>query len=207
MKRFILIIVCITLFLPLKAQNDFEITNHEISLSLEIPDEDLFMIYANYNYMFCDYLGAGCAIGYWSEFGNDGLISFFSNESDDNDKLSRLFIMPGIKLYTPYFIKTNQVKFNIFSEVGYMINRKFTRTIVAYKDEEFMEKEYFSFTGGRTSLHFTSGLNIKFETVGLGLGYSYSTLEYTKNVDFSRENPLYRKNINGLLYLMLSIRF
>lgn len=138
--------------------------------------------------MFCNYVGIGGEIGFWREMEAGTL---FSDEFwSDNDYLLRLFVMPSVKFITPDFVKTEKIKLNVFIENGVMINRRFKKTI---------ENTDYTFESRISSYNAVLGVNLKLsEKGGLGVGYSFSTLEFSKMDAFDSNNlSLKNKNMNG----------
>ena len=176
--------------------DDIYLDHHEISFNWDFKG-DIIARHLDYNYLFNNYIGIGCGLGFWCEVESGFLLS--SDFWEDNDGLFRLFIMPKIKLSTPYIIKTNRVKINCFTENGLMLNRKFKRTITAWNDD-FSDKKEFSFTSRSSSYNLKLGILLKFsDNGGLGLGYSFSTLDYSKKVDYYNDKQaLSPENLNGI---------
>ena len=200
MRHLLIILLILSSFSNTKGQdnNDDEIflDHHEISFNWDFKG-DIIARHLDYNFLFNNYIGIGCGLGFWCEIESGSLLS--SDFWEDNDGLFRMFIMPKIKLSTPYFIKTNRVKINCFTENGFMINRKFKRTLTAW-NEDFSDKKECSFTSKTASYNLSLGLFFKLsDSGGLGIGYSFSTLDYSKKVDYyNQERPLSDENLNGI---------
>ena len=147
--------------------------------------------------MFNQYLGIGCGLGVWreSEAG-----SVFSQDFWEEDKgLGRLFMMPKVELSTPNFVKTKKVRINAFVENGIMLNRKFTRTIVAWNNEG-TDKRDLTFKSKAASYNMMLGIGVELsDNGGLSIGYSFSTLDYSKKFDYyNTENTLSTENLHGV---------
>ncbi len=205
--RYILIIILLlSTFSNTKGQNNNDketfLDHHEICFNWDFKG-DIIARQIGYNYLFNNYIGIGCGVGFWCEIESGSLLS--SDFWEDNDGLFRLFIMPKIKISTPYIIKTNRVKINCFTEDGWMLNRKFKRTITAWNDD-FSDKKEYTFTSKNGSYNLSLGLFFKLsDSGGFGVGYSFSTLEYSKKVDyFNEDKPLSKENLNGI-FLTINI--
>ena len=177
-------------------EDDFLPNSHELSIVWDFKG-DIIVRQLAYNYMFNQYLGIGCGLGVWreSEAG-----SVFSQDFWEEDSgLGRLFIMPKVKLSTPYFVKKDRVKINAFVENGIMLNRKFTRTIVAWNNEG-TDKRELSFTSRAVSYNMMLGIDLEMsDNGGLSIGYSFSTLDYSKKFDYyDIENTLSSANLHGV---------
>jgi len=147
--------------------------------------------------MFNQYLGIGCGLGVWreSEAG-----SVFSQDFWEEDKgLGRLFMMPKVELSTPNFVKTKKVRINAFVENGIMLNRKFTRTIVAWNNEG-TDKRDLTFKSKAASYNMMLGIGVELsDNGGFCIGYSFSTLDYSKKFDYyNTENTLSTENLHGV---------
>ncbi|MBQ4408462.1 MAG: hypothetical protein II852_15795 [Bacteroidales bacterium] len=177
-------------------EDDFLPNSHELSIVWDFKG-DIIVRQLAYNYMFNQYLGIGCGLGVWreSEAG-----SVFSQDFWEEDKgLGRLFIMPKVELSTPNFVKTKKVKINAFVENGIMINRKFTRTIVAWNNEG-TDKRDLTFKSKAASYNMMLGIDLEMsDNGGFCIGYSFSTLDYSKKFDYyNTENTLSTENLHGV---------
>ena len=126
--------------------------------------------------------------------------SVFSQDFWEEDKgLGRLFMMPKVELSTPNFVKTKKVRINAFVENGIMINRKFTRTIVAWNNEG-TDKRDLTFKSKAVSYNMMLGIDLEMsDNGGFCIGYSFSTLDYSKKFDYyNTENTLSTENLHGV---------
>ena len=158
---------------------------------------DIIVRQIDYNYLLNQYVSIGCGLGMWreSEAG-----SVFSQDFWEEDKgLGRLFIMPKVELSSPSFVKTKKVRINAFVENGTMLNRKFTRTIVAWNNEG-TDKRNLTFTSRAVSYNMMLGIGLEMsDNGGISIGYSFSTLDYSKKFDYYNiENTLYSENLHGV---------
>jgi hypothetical protein len=177
-------------------EDDFLPNSHELSIAWDFKG-DIIVRQIAYNYMFNQYVGIGCGLGVWreSEAG-----SVFSQDFWEEDKgLGRLFIMPKVGLSSPSFVKTKKVKINAFVENGIMLNRKFTRTIVAWNNEG-TDKRDLTFKSKAASYNMMLGIDLEMsDNGGFCIGYSFSTLDYSKKFDYYNiENTLYSENLHGV---------
>lgn len=177
-------------------EDDFLPNSHELSIVWDFKG-DIIVRQIDYNYLLNQYVGIGCGLGVWreSEAG-----SVFSQDFWEEDSgLGRLFIMPKVELSTPNFVKTKKVKINAFVENGIMLNRKFKRTIAAWNNEG-TDKRDLTFTSKAVSYNMMLGIDLEMsDNGGLCIGYSFSTLDYSKKFDYYNiENTLYSENLHGV---------
>ena len=199
-KPFLLCLLLLINFANVNAQesieDDFLPNSHELSIVWDFKG-DIIVRQLAYNYMFNQYLGIGCGLGVWrkSEAG-----SVFSQDFWEEDKgLGRLFIMPKVELSSPNFVKTKKVKINAFIENGIMLNRKFKRTIAAWNNEG-TDKKDLTYTSKAVSYNMMLGIDLEMsDNGGLCIGYSFSTLDYSKKFDYyNTENTLSARNLHGV---------
>jgi hypothetical protein len=107
--------------------------------------------------------------------------------------------MPKVELSSPSFVKTKKVKINAFVENGIMLNRKFKRTIAAWNNEG-TDKRDLTFTSKAVSYNMMLGIDLEMsDSGGLNIGYSFSTLDYSKKFDYyDTENTLSTINLHGV---------
>ena len=177
-------------------EDDFLPNSHKLSIWWDFKG-DIIVRQLGYDYMLNPYLGIGCGLGVWreSEAG-----SVFSQDFWEEDKgLGRLFMMPKVELSTPNFVKTKKVKINAFVENGIMLNRKFTRTIVAWNNDG-TDKRDLTFTSRAASYNMMLGIGVELsDNGGFCIGYSFSTLDYSKKIDYYNiENTLSTENLHGV---------
>ncbi len=177
-------------------EDDFLPNSHELSIEWDFKG-DIIVRQIDYNYLLNQYVGIGCGLGIWreSEAG-----SVFSQDFWEEDKgLGRLFLMPKVELSSPSFVKTKKVKINAFVENGIMLNRKFTRTIVAWNNEG-TDKRDLTFKSKAASYNMMLGFDLEMsDNGGFCIGYSFSTLDYSKKFDYyNTENTLSTENLHGV---------
>ena len=177
-------------------EDDFLSNSHELSIEWDFKG-DIIVRQIDYNYLLNQYVGIGCGLGVWreSEAGSVFLQDFW----EEDKGLGRLFIMLKVELSTPNFVKTKKVKINAFVENGIMLNRKFTRTIVAWNNDG-TDKRDLTFTSRAASYNMMLGIGVELsDNGGLSIGYSFSTLDYSKKFDYyNTENTLASENLHGV---------
>ncbi|MBO4772234.1 MAG: hypothetical protein J5595_06825 [Bacteroidales bacterium] len=179
------------------SEDEFLPNSHELSIEWDFKG-DIIVRQIAYNYSVLNgYLGIGCGLGVWRETEAG---SVFSQEFWEEDSgLGRLFILPKLKISTPFFVKKDKIKIKSFVENGLMLNRKFTRTIVAWNND-WTESRNITFTSRAISYNMTLGVYMELsDRGGISVGYSYSTLEYSKKADYYNiNNPLTSDNLHGI---------
>lgn len=177
-------------------ENEFLPNSHELSIVWDFKG-DIIVRQIGYNYLLNQYFGIGCGLGVWRESEAGSVVSQDFWEEDSG--LGRLFIMPKVKLSTPYFVKKDKVKINAFVENGVMLNRKFTRTIVAWNNEG-TDKRDLTFKSKAASYNMMLGFDLEMsDNGGFCIGYSFSTLDYSKKFEYYNiANTLYSENLHGV---------
>lgn len=177
-------------------EDEFLPNSHKLSIWWDFKG-DIIARQLGYDYMFNQYLGIGCGLGVWRESETG---SVFSQDFWEEDKgLGRLFIMPKVEFSTPYIVKKDKIKINAFVENGLLLNRKFTRTIVAWNNEG-TDKRELTFTSRVVSYNMMLGIDLEMsDNGGLSIGYSFSTLDYSKKFDYyDTKNTLSSANLHGV---------
>ena len=83
--------------LPAAAAVNEDFTHHRFSFSGTLTSSDTYSLEAAYHYMFWEYLGVGGALGYWSNWYEDGWASGSNwNIADDDNKPSNLYLRNGL---------------------------------------------------------------------------------------------------------------
>ena len=177
-------------------EDDFLPNSHELSIEWDFKG-DIIVRQIAYNYMFNQYVGIGCGLGVWRE--SEAGSVFSQDFLEEDSGLGRLFMMPKVELSTPNFVKTKKVKINAFIENGIMLNRKFTRTIVAWNNDG-TDKRDLTFKSKAASYNMMLGFDLEMsDNGGFCIGYSFSTLDYSKKFDYYNiENTLSSENLHGV---------
>lgn len=178
----------VVLFLLTAPFNTFPKTNesheeerlrHHVAVSGTLSSSDTYSIEGEYHFMLMKYLGIGGAIGYWSNYFDDGKASGPGwSVSDDFNKPSNLYLRPSLILKSPG-LKYKETTWSLFAEPGIMLNIPYRRVeIESTRRGPWVEYDYISTNEGQwLALELRLGINIDIDQLSFSAGYFMSNLD------------------------------
>lgn len=156
-----------------------EFGHNRVSFSGTLSSSDSYSLEMAYHCMFCNYVGAGGALGYWSNYYEDGWASGHEwNISDDDNRPANLYLRPSLVLKSPA-VKIRDSRLSLFAEPGVMLNIPYQRVCIETTHYwPAIDYTYISTTGGQwLALDLRLGFNLDVGPCGIALGYFMSNLD------------------------------
>lgn len=177
MKQFLSVILVLSAAFGVKAQEDF--THHRAALSGTLTSSDTYSLEGSYHYMICRYLGIGGAIGYWSNYYDDGYASGNNwSVSDDDNTPSNLYLRPSLVLKSPG-LNISSTVLSLYAEPGLMLNVPYQRVCIEQvTDWPIVEYHYVSTSNGQwLATELRAGISADIGPFGITAGYMMSSLD------------------------------
>ena len=199
---------------PIKAYDEY-FTHNRAAFIGTLTSSDSYSLEMSYHYMCCRYVGVGGALGYWSNWYEDGWASGnnWNIESDDN-KPSNFYLRPSVVLKSPS-VRFKQTRWSLYAEPGVMLNVPYQRVCIEKTQNPIRtDFDYISTNKGQWfAIDVRLGINMDIGPCGFSAGYMISNLDiYSQyrhlsynGTSFEKFYP--KKSFMQGAYLMLSYNF
>lgn len=178
-QRFYLIVLLgiITTF-PIKADDEY-FTHNRAAFSGTLTSSDSYSLEMSYHYMFCKFVGVGGALGYWSNYYDDGWASGSNwNIDEDDNRPSNFYLRPSVVLKSPS-VRFKQTQWCLYAEPGIMLNVPYQQvSIEKTQNWTHTEYDYISTNKGQWfAIDVRLGINMDIGPCGFSAGYMMSNLD------------------------------